>query len=588
MRRKVLLSFLALLSLLFAMLLGGCGSGNKAGVSDPIVQASRIDNTNCTNACHAASLDPVSGSGIVTDWTASTHNTNQVDCQSCHGGGSLHYGSGPIPYPNPDSSGQCFSCHQSSLPAAHYYVMSATQQDPNNAAPAMYASQNYQSACTSCHDPHKADKGIGQEHTDWAASGHGDVNGVAWSTEDFKANASCIRCHTSTGFINYVQSGYTLPTQTWATNGDTTRQVLTCRACHTSFNFKNSIRSAGQYTAPYNNGNSPATFPSATTSNLCIPCHAGRESGATVQAVTDFTNASFKNSHYLAAAGLMYVKAGFTGFVPANTPIGTSANTYGPSLTSTDDGGTVSSTHRKLGTTAINGDSHNPSFFVAGNLDSGGPCVTCHMRGFTNGGSARPTSHTLDINGDAYNQVCVNCHTSEAGTPLTAANFQTVFLEPQSEVFQNALTLAKTLLLNKFNIKYDPNTYPYFYDLTKDPSGKTAVKDWTRGTKDQAYGMKVMGACFNINLLTKEPAAYAHARTYTRRLLYDTIDFLDDGVINLSVSATAQAQSLIAGSPVSGFYVKGTSATDPATTESMTYLLNYDRNTGAWKSPERP
>ena len=124
--------------------------------------------------------------------------------------------------------------------------------------------------CTSCHDPHKADKGIGQEHTDWAASGHGDVNGVAWSTEDFKANASCIRCHTSTGFINYVQSGYTLPTQTWATNGDTTRQVLTCRACHTSFNFKNSIRSAGQYTAPYNNGNSPATFPSATTSNRSL------------------------------------------------------------------------------------------------------------------------------------------------------------------------------------------------------------------------------------------------------------------------------------------------------------------------------
>jgi hypothetical protein len=97
-----------------------------------------------------------------------------------------------------------------------------------------------------------------------------------------------------------------------------------------------------------------------------------------------------------------------------------------------------------------------------------------------------------------------------------------------------------------------------------------------------------MGACFNINLLTKEPAAYVHARTYVRRLLYDTIDFLDDGTINLTVGATAQAQSAVVGSPVFGLYVKGTTATDPATTESMTYLLGYNRTSGAWNTPERP
>jgi hypothetical protein len=587
MRRKVLWSFLAILALLVASLLGGCGSGKKGGTSDPIVGASRIDNTNCTNACHAASLDPVSGSGIVTDWTASLHNTNpyvKVDCQSCHGGGSLHYGTGPIPYPNPDSAGQCFSCHKAHLPAAHYYEMSTTQQDPNNQAPAMYATLNYQSACTSCHDPHKA--GVGEEHTDWAASGHGDVNGAAWSDEDFKANTSCIRCHTSTGFINYVQSGYTLPTQTWATSGDPTREVLTCKACHTSFNFKNSVRSAGAFTAPYNNGKSPATFPDATTSNLCIPCHAGRESGATVQAVTDFTNVSFKNSHYIAAAGLMYVKAGFTDFVPASTPIGTS--TYGDSLTSTDDGGKVSSTHRNLGTTNSLG--HG---LAAGTLSIGGPCVTCHIKGENDPSltalPARTGTHSLAISASAFTQVCIKCHDSEGGTALDGTNFKTVFLEPQSEVFQNALKLAETLLLNNYNIKYDPNTYPYFYDLTKDPSGKTAVKDWTRGTNDQSVGEKVMGACFNINLLTKEPAAYVHARTYVRRLLYDTIDFLDDGTINLTVGATAQAQSLVVGSPVFGLYVKGTTASAAdGTTESMTYLLGYNRTSLVWNTLERP
>ena len=44
----------------------------------------------------------------------------------------------------------------------------------------------------------------------------------------------------------------------------------------------------------------------------------------------------------------MYVKDGFIDFIDRNTPIGTS--TYGKSLTATEDGGAISSTHRRLGT----------------------------------------------------------------------------------------------------------------------------------------------------------------------------------------------------------------------------------------------
>ncbi len=140
----------------------------------------------------------------------------------------------------------------------------------------------------------------------------------------------------------------------------------------------------------------------------------------------------------MAVAGLMYVKSGFTAFIDPNTVIGTS--TYGKSLTSDADGGALSSTHRKLGTTAINSDSHNPAAFVPGKFDSNGPCVTCHMQG--TGQPTRSSSHTFEINWKAFNEVCLKCHDEEGGVPLSGANFKNLFIEEQAVPFQDALAWA--------------------------------------------------------------------------------------------------------------------------------------------------
>jgi hypothetical protein len=401
----------------------------------------------------------------------------------------------------------------------------------------------------------------------------------------------CQRCHTATGASNFLSNPAAYdPTKndfshlagwTASSKASKQREVLYCWACHSNVS-SGLLRNPGAFTAPYNFHGAPAQFPDVGASDVCIPCHAGRESGESVSAIKDFTNASFKNSHYRAAAGLMYVKIGFTDFIDPNTPIGTS--TYGQSLTSTEDGGALSSTHRKLGTTAINGDSHNPSVFTPGNFDANGPCVTCHMTAA--GQPNRITSHSWKISPDAFNQVCINCHTSEGGVTLTGANFLQVFVDPQKEIFQNALDLAVATLLKNYNISYT-TTYPYFFDLTKDPSGATAVKDWTRGgTVD---GKKLMGACFNINVLKRDPGEFAHARTYTRRLLYDTIDFLDDGKINLSVGATALATSpAIYGKGATAFTDGTLTTLAPGTTEAMTYIIAWSRSTGKWSTPERP
>jgi len=411
---------------------------------------------------------------------------------------------------------------------------------------------------------------------------------AAWVEDDWDNTSSysaCQRCHTATGASNYLKdpaaynannnefphlSGWKKATLTAPTVSSPQQEVLYCWGCHRNA-AKGLLRTPGAITAAYKFNGASAVFPDVQASNICISCHSGRESGESVEAITSFDNVSFKNSHYLAVGGLMYVKSGFRGFISLDNSVGGGTTTYRQSLTSTEDGGILSSTHRKLGTPAINGDSHNQPFFTPGNLDSNGPCVTCHMQG--TGQPTRSTSHTWEINMNAANEVCSKCHSGEVDNAALLAEF----IEVQAEPFDNALMLAANRLLANYNISYNPDAYPYFYDLNIGPTAQ--VKDWTRGgTVD---GKKLMGACFNINLLTKEPAAYVHARTYARRLLYDTIDFLDDGTINLSTSDTAVTL-------FPALYVRGALATSPETTENYKYLTAYSRSTGAWSAIPRP
>jgi hypothetical protein len=85
-----------------------------------------------------------------------------------------------------------------------------------------------------------------------------------------------------------------------------------------------------------------------------------------------------------------------------------------------------------------------------------------------------------------------------------------------------------------------------------------------------------------------------------RRLIYDSIDYLDDLSMNQSVSATAVAVSLqgtAATNRVFGKFTRGSAAyagnieTSPlasGTSASMPYLLGFNRSTGAWNASERP
>lgn len=603
---KFRLVFFFALSLTLSVLLYGCGGGNS-GEPAPGSTATLEASKGCID-CHSGVNSPVvAGARITEEWKNSNHNTAKSgatfgagcadchepqvghpnNCSRCHGGTpSAANVTGTDITRNPDEQLKCFKCHHSrSLSRGHFNNMTT-----GSSYPAEFVTQNNIGKCRICHNPHDVST-LMPLNKDWAESGHGNVTAKPWTEQDFKTNTSCIRCHTATGFKNFVFNNFTtpFPTATWATPGDKSREVLSCDTCHASYDFKNSVRKTRPFTAPYNKNLDKKTFPDVGGSNICIACHSGRESMATILAMTTMSSATtttsgFKNPHYMAAAGLMYMTTGFTNFTTMTTKAA-SGNTYAASYTmyygsGSTPTGNISSTHRKLGTPLINGDSHNTAAFVPGKFDADGPCVTCHMN--ATGKPDRKTSHTFGVNANAFNQVCINCHSSEGTTILTGDNFQSVFLEEQALVFQNALNLAIKLLKDRYNITYTAATNPYFFEA----NGKS-VTNWKRG-RSNTEAKRLMGACYNINLLVKEPAAYVHGRTFTRRLIYDTIDYLDDGKINMSTGATAIA-SAMKDLNNALIYVKGASSTDPLTTPSYTYLAGYNRTTGAWNTPyERP
>jgi predicted nucleic-acid-binding Zn-ribbon protein len=597
MRLKSLL-FLSLISLSFA----GCGGSDPSTTGSGSSGVSKlVQSQSCmATSCHGTMTTPGTGALIVDEWLASTHNTkNGAGCADCHepdaGHPNLcnkcHGGGGYGVVANPDTSGKCGKCHGTSFPndvlmalAPQHFGYSSARVLPQTPR-ASYVSGQYQGRCRACHNPHL--NNLTQQHRDWATSQHGDPKGVAWSSRDFKHSASCIRCHTSTGFIAYVTSGFTAPSTGFGSSTDTSRELLACDACHTSYGFKTNVRKIGAFTAPYTAGGSTVNFPDTGNSNLCIPCHSGRSSADNIAAVKDFSNASFVNSHYLAVAGLMYMKIGFKDFTTASAPANAATPSaaqysYGDSYTMftgpavpAAPAGQVNSAHRRFGTPLINGDTHvAPSkgllaSWAPGTMDTGGPCVTCHLNATDSNGALatndRLTSHTLAINTNTFNQVCVNCHYTDVPQASVSAATVREFLDENGGDYQNALILAAKVLQSRYQISYNSAASPYFYDLALDPTGKTPVKDWTRGTMNQAFGRRMMGACFNLNLLYKEPAAYVHARTYARRLIYDTIDFLDDGLINMSVGATAVATDNVT-------FVKG--STTATSSRAFNYLCN--------------
>lgn len=131
MSRELKIFVLLILSAFTIALTYGCGSSHKeAGAEPPLEGATKVGSETCTNTCHATTVD-ITGTPIAAAWAASHHTTEHgVQCEDCHGPGSLHFGVGPIPFPTPQAA-QCLTCHNGSRAADKAAFLQTSHANPN-------------------------------------------------------------------------------------------------------------------------------------------------------------------------------------------------------------------------------------------------------------------------------------------------------------------------------------------------------------------------------------------------------------------------------------------------------------------------
>lgn len=420
--------------------------------------------------------------------------------------------------------------------------------------------KNATSSCSDCHNLHSADNTINNQ---WARSGHAGrilsvkeeteqaqrdafvdptapteaeriamsaavkaagvtvATGPAWSYYDFatKYGGACIRCHTSTGAANYLDNPTAPAASDFSYKDPNQREMLSCTGCHSDSQTGDLRASGAVADIGYTVGGAVVALPDLGQSNTCAPCHTGRgnmDSLGLITAPADPAQAApattTTKTHYLNATATLYADQTRPGYEYAGQ----------------DYANKPYFAHSGIG---LNADAPETG---------DGPCVSCHM-----GGSEDHTFEvaTKDSNGvfTAINNqdLCNSCHSTY---PMNAT-----ILEEEAEGYHEALEILEAALAAKGSV-FEP-AYPYFF-VDQNGDGILDVNDEgdfdANVTTPDSYDSAVawedeghLGAAHNFNYLHHEPGAYAHNRYYTKRLIFDALDWLDDGALDGTITIDA-------------------------------------------------
>jgi len=590
------------------ILLAGCGSGGTT----PEIKSVLDESAHCIS-CHDSNgkVTPGTGINVVTEWNRSTHMTaNSASCSDCHDDGYLHsssatscskchtiIGQGNNPTINPDRDGKCAKCHGKVNPRPDqsdgYKTLVVAPGIPSGSTTRFthfstglrtnYVSSSNIRLCRNCHNPHDTSSGKDQRKA-WSESGHGNTRGLARTLVYAKTRGTripldqnfgnynyCVRCHTSTGFINFVAGDaftdinalpdtgldglpdpngfrsnapeYTTPRTGPNANKivnaagvvftykDTSREATNCNVCH--LDVRNNSTDTSSYSGklrqvaiasgvkiyyPYSTAGyktvTPVQFDTLSNSNLCLTCHSGRATAKTItepgliSVIVAKKNPSAPSVHDFAGGAVLEGEK--TAFLFYTDPL--KYNTNPP--------------HRQI------------------NTDGNGPCISCHMPkvsstqiagGVIHSHLFTPVSWTQgDINQDITEiisnaTVCSSCHNNPALPNLSPAS-----MNQMRKGFRVALLILGRLLPPTFNAgtgvggwtgKNTNVTPNVTYDVTPVPSlGNLPAAVYT------------MGASYNYGFLFNEPSSYNHSPILARQLIYDSIDWLIHGTAGIGTS----------------------------------------------------
>lgn len=590
-------SFILFLTLAGMALLAGCGGG---GGSPPGAAKNTLRESETCIGCHEGInwQTPGTGQPVVTDWIKSSHTKSDgASCADCHGSDYLNTALHPVSCSkchgvggltvtdfshNPDRDARCSKCHAlvnprpgkpdgyTPLTANGVPVGSTTGFTHfSTGLRSNYVASNYKNNCRKCHNPH--DTGFGREQREqWAESGHGNTRGLAPIGADFKLRGSrlpfnqnisgnyCVRCHTSTGFINFVANNSFLDVRALpdiGANGqpdpngfrsnfpdykvvsnvpyastdtlnttplsyrDKSREGTNCDVCHLdartqdSSSYSGTLRDVAVGTGvpiwyPYSSTaniafktNIKVQFDDLGNSNLCLTCHSGRASGGLVRKSSD--------------EGLDFSKKPTAPSVHDFNGGAVFQGNKSAFLYYTDPSKYTVSAHRTI----------NSNF----NAGQKGPCIGCHMPlidatppniGKLHSHFFRPVTWTDDdINMDVKDpilsaSVCSTCHAGASRvTPAYLNDLRKGYRVSVRILF--ALRPSSTNNWTGSNTNVTPaRTYP--------GNGPAAVGSYPAG-------VYTMGATFNYNLLNNEPSAYVHNPIFVRQIIYDSIDWYVNG-----------------------------------------------------------
>ncbi len=333
--------------------------------------------------------------------------------------------------------------------------------------------------------------------------GHFNGSGEPWRHWDVEGQvpASCSRCHSATGLAYYLENG--------KTQAEPISNGMLCTTCHTS--------------PPALRPSPVVTFPSGLTanlndaSNLCMNCHQGRESKASVDATIAAKPGgpfSFKNVHYFAAAAV---------FLGAEVKVGYefSGKVYSGRQPFANHGGRFNT------------------------------CVQCHMSSAVVHEEHNWTMRAHNV-AEPLKENCVLCHGNDIPQPFKGADPEKFDFEnirpaniPDYDADGNTKESLKEEIAGLENtlftqmqdysitslgamILYSSTAYPYWF---KDQNGN-GILDPEEAVSTNGFPMdaKLLRTTFNFQLSKKEPHGFIHNARYIAQLLVDSIQHLGGDV----------------------------------------------------------
>ncbi|MRR58296.1 MAG: C-type polyheme cytochrome OmcB [Deltaproteobacteria bacterium] len=345
------------------------------------------------------------------------------------------------------------------------------------------------------------------------------IGGPGWAHynwDDTSTRGDCQACHTSTGISNYLTTqnatltGYVPANNNFshlsgwsATGGSPQNEMLYCWGCHSNAGT-GSLRNTSQAILTFTFQDQPIIITDAGKSTACIVCHGGR--GSAGEAAANDQRSSRFNGHHAPTAGVLY---------SAKTHIG----------------------YEYAGLSYA-----NPSFFAHDKIGAKakGPCASCHMGPAASNGKPSHTFAAVTESGGVITAInnqalCNTCHTPGGSFEVSPAT-----LEEEKAGYAQASTILNNWVSN---VAGYANYLGYAIDST----------NYNNQIPTQPVSNNDYGAFQNAKLNGDEPCAYVHNRFYAKRLIFDSIDWMNNGVLDgtITIDATAFPEAALwFGAPV--------------------------------------